>query len=264
MIKEIYGKKVGMTQIFGDTGDRLTTTLVEIEPVCVLEKIDYPKGAVAKIGCFKLSEKKADKVSKPIKGYFAKIGVPAYKLIKEVAVDKDASFSFDSKDEAKIQQPSEELASEANDQNQAPDESKESKVDEPKEGNEPATSEEVEQKINRNPREFGVEIFKAGELLNIRAKSKGRGFAGGMKKYGWAGQPGGHGSTMHRRPGSIGASAYPSRVMKGKHMPGHMGDVFRTVKNLKILKVDQDKNLLFIEGSIPGSRGTLVKLSKVK
>jgi len=264
MIKEIYGKKVGMTQLFSDTGDLLTTTLLEVEPVCVLEKIDYPKGAVAKIGCFKLSEKRADRVSKPIKGYFAKIGVPAYKLIKEVLVDKDASFSFDSKDEVKAQQPDEKPAPEANDQNQAPDESKESKVDESKDGNESPVKEEVEQKINRNPREFGVEIFKEGELINARAKSKGRGFAGGMKKYGWAGQPRAHGSTMHRRPGSIGASAYPSRVMKGKHMPGHMGDVFRTVKNLKVLKVDQDRNLLFIEGSVPGSRGTLVKLTKVK
>jgi len=264
MIKEIYGKKIGMTQLFNETGELLTTTLIEVEPVYVLEKVDYPTKSVVKIGCFKLSEKKAEKASKPIKGYFAKIGIPVHKLIKEVSVDKDASFSFDSKNNGGSEKVDQKIASETVDQNQASGESKKSEVVEPTESDKSPRDEEVEQKNKRNPREFGVEIFKEGELLDVKAKSKGRGFTGGMKKYGWAGQPGGHGSTMHRRPGSIGASAYPSRVMKGKHMPGHMGDVYRTVKNLKVLKVDQDKNLLFIEGSIPGSRGALVRLIKVK
>lgn len=264
MIKEIYGKKIGMTQTFGENGYLLTTTLIEIEPVCILEKVEYSKKVVAKIGCFKLNEKKADKVSKPIKGYFAKIGVPAYKVIKEVLVDKDTSFSFDSKDDVEPKQPDQKLAPEVVDQNQASEEPKESKAVESKEDEKPVANGDPEQKSNRNSREFGVEIFKEGELLNVRAKSKGRGFTGGMKRYGWAGQPGGHGSTMHRRPGSIGSSAFPSRVMKGKHMPGHMGDSFRTIKNLKVLRVDQERNLLFIEGSVPGSRGAIVKLTKTK
>ena len=84
MIKEIFGKKIGMTQIFDEAGDLIGVTLVEVEPACVLEKIDHPKGAKAKIGCFKVQEK--NKLTKPIMGYFKKLGVSPYKLVQEVEI----------------------------------------------------------------------------------------------------------------------------------------------------------------------------------
>lgn len=113
-----------------------------------------------------------------------------------------------------------------------------------------------------NKREIGVELFKEGDIINVRAKTKGRGFAGGVKRHGWRGQPKTHGSMSHRRIGSAGTSAFPSRIIKGLHMPGHMGNVNRTIKNLKVLKVDKEKNLLFIKGAVPGSNGGIVKIIK--
>jgi len=117
---------------------------------------------------------------------------------------------------------------------------------------------------NAVSREVGVEIFNQGERVDVRAVTKGKGFAGGMKRWGWSGQPSTHGHTTHRRLGSAGSSAYPSRIIKGIHMPGHLGNKFRTIKNLQILKVDKDKNLLFIKGSVPGSRNTVVRIAKIK
>ena len=85
-----------------------------------------------------------------------------------------------------------------------------------------------------------------------------------MRRHNWSGQPKAHGSTTHRRIGSAGASTFPGRIVKGHRMPGHMGDKFCTIKNLKILKIDREKQLLFIKGAIPGYRGTIVKLRKAK
>ena len=100
-------------------------------------------------------------------------------------------------------------------------------------------------------------------MVDVRAKTKGKGFAGGMRRHGWSGQPRSHGSTTHRRIGSAGASAYPSRIIKGLNMPGHMGNSFRTTKNLRVVKVDKEKDLLFVSGSIAGARGALVCIKKV-
>ncbi len=104
--------------------------------------------------------------------------------------------------------------------------------------------------------ELKVNIFKEGDYLDITGISKGKGFAGVMKRWGFAGGPASHGSTSHRRVGSIGSgSAYPSRVLKGKKMPGRMGRDRITVQNLKIMKVEPEKNLLLVKGAIPGARG---------
>jgi len=107
-----------------------------------------------------------------------------------------------------------------------------------------------------------VDIFKKGELIAVSGVSKGKGFAGVMKRHNFAGGPGGHGSMFNRRPGSIGASAYPSRVWPGKKLPGHMGDVTVTVKNLKIVEVRPEQNLLFVRGAVPGGENALVLITK--
>ena len=107
-----------------------------------------------------------------------------------------------------------------------------------------------------------VDIFKKGELIAVSGVSKGKGFAGVMKRHNFAGGPGGHGSMFNRAPGSIGASAYPSRVWPGKKLPGHMGTATVTVKNLKIIEVRPDQNLLFVRGAVPGGDNALVLITK--
>lgn len=109
-----------------------------------------------------------------------------------------------------------------------------------------------------------VEIFKEYASVNIRAKTKGKGFQGVMRRYGYRGGPAAHGSTFHRAPGSIGQCAFPSRVWKNKGMPGHMGNVFVTTKNLKIVKIYPDKNLLLVKGAVPGAPKGLVYITGYK
>ncbi len=238
MIKEIYGKKIGMTQVFDEEGNLVPTTLIEVDPVYALEKVDYPAKSKLKIGCFKIQEKKVSRVKKPIKGYFDKLGISPYKLIREVDLEEGANLSF----EAAPQTPPEQQGEEASGQ------------DTPK----------AEKKSAADPRQIGVDIFSEGNIVDVRTLTKGKGFAGGMKRHHWSGQPKTHGSMTHRRIGSAGTSAYPSRIIKGLRMPGHMGNKFRTAKNLKVLKVDCEKNLLFIKGNVAGSRGAVVQIKKVK
>jgi len=103
-----------------------------------------------------------------------------------------------------------------------------------------------------------VENFEAGQKIDVVGTTKGRGFQGVVKRYGFAGGPASHGSMFHRRGGSYGMCQWPGHVIKGKKMPGHMGDVQRTVQNLNVVKVVPEKNLILIKGSVPGARGTLL------
>ncbi len=108
--------------------------------------------------------------------------------------------------------------------------------------------------------EIKVDIFRIGDKVDIAGTSKGRGFAGVVKRHGYSGGPNTHGSNFHRRPGSIGQSAWPAEVYKGKGLPGHMGDVRVTVQNLEVVDVVPEKNLLVVRGSIPGANGSLVEI----
>lgn len=103
-----------------------------------------------------------------------------------------------------------------------------------------------------------TEIFKTGDRVDVQGRSKGKGFAGVIKRHAFSGGPGAHGSHSHRVPGSIGQSADPSKVYKGKRMPGHMGDKNITTQNLEVLLVDSDKNLIGVRGAVPGANGGLV------
>lgn len=207
MILETFGKKLGMTQIYDADANFVGVTVIEIEPAYILEKVTYPKGVKAKIGCFKVDEKKINKVKKPLFGFFKKCGVSPCKVIKEVDIEDAAKLEL--------------------------------------------------------KKEISVDLFEEGTKVDVRGKSKGRGFQGGMKRWGWSGQPDGHGHTTHRRIGSVGQCAYPARIFKGLHMPGHMGNKYITVKNLKIVKVDKEKNVIFVEGAVPGARNGIVSIKKV-
>ena len=110
--------------------------------------------------------------------------------------------------------------------------------------------------------ELTVEVFQEGDMVDVSGVTKGKGFQGVMKRHKFAGGPASHGSMFHRAPGSIGSSAYPSRVRKNKRMPGHMGSKRRTVQNLEVVGVRMEDNLLLIRGAIPGSKGSLVYVKK--
>ena len=107
-----------------------------------------------------------------------------------------------------------------------------------------------------------TDIFAAGDRVDVSGTSKGRGFAGVIKRHGFAGGPGGHGSHFHRTPGSIGQSADPAKVYKNKKMPGHMGDKRVTVQNLEVVTVDPTKNLLMLRGCVPGANGGTIQVIK--
>jgi len=110
--------------------------------------------------------------------------------------------------------------------------------------------------------EIRVDIFQAGDRVDVCGTSKGKGFAGGIKRHGWSGGPGTHGSNFHRRPGSIGQSADPGHVIKGKTLPGHMGAERVTTQNLEVVDVDVAKNLLVVRGCVPGAPGGYVIVKK--
>ena len=112
--------------------------------------------------------------------------------------------------------------------------------------------------------EIKVDIFKEGEFVDVTGVSKGKGFQGGMKRWNWTAGKEGHGSMHHRRVGSIGASSFPSRVHKGKTMPGHLGAEKVTTQNLKILRVDKDHDILVVKGTVPGHNNSYLTVKSAK
>lgn len=112
--------------------------------------------------------------------------------------------------------------------------------------------------------ELKVDLFKAGDFVDVTGTSIGKGFQGGMKRWHWQGGPQTHGSMSHRRVGSIGSSTTPGRVWKGHHLPGHMGAVRKTIQNLKVIKVDPVNNLLLVKGAVPGHKNGYLIISKSK
>ncbi len=111
----------------------------------------------------------------------------------------------------------------------------------------------IGQKIN-------VDVFKAGDYVDVVGTSIGKGFQGGMKRHGWGGGPAGHGSMHHRRVGSISMSAEPSRTLRGRTMPGHMGDVRVTTQGLRVMDVDKKNNLLLLKGAVPGHKNGIISI----
>ncbi len=109
-----------------------------------------------------------------------------------------------------------------------------------------------------------VDLFKAGDFVDISGITKGKGFQGGMKRWNWSGTPMTHGSMSHRRIGSIGSSTTPGRVFKGHHLPGHMGDAHATIQNLKVAKVIPESNLLLVRGSVPCAKNGYLIIRKAK
>jgi len=123
---------------------------------------------------------------------------------------------------------------------------------------------EIESTDNANyqiGQELKADVFKAGDFVNVAGISIGKGFQGGMKRWHWRGGPAAHGSMHHRRVGSVSSSSDPSRVYKGKTMPGHMGDSSVLIENLRVLKVDVDNNLILVNGSVPGKKNAFLTIT---
>ena len=110
--------------------------------------------------------------------------------------------------------------------------------------------------------ELTVSLFEAGDRVKVSGMAKGRGFQGVVKRYGFKGRPASHGHPMSRIPGSMGPGTDPSRVIKGKKLPGQMGDTRATILNLEVVKVDPEKNLLFVKGGVPGAKNSYVLIRK--
>ncbi len=200
----LIGTKIGMTREFMKSGQSVPVTVIKIEKGRVMDVITKDKQGynAVKVGFFSI---KNSKLTKQMKGYFAKKKTEPKKILKEFRVENNKTF---------------------------------------KEGN-----------------ELGLEVFKDKKFLDVRSKTIGKGFAGVMKRWNFGGLRASHGvSVSHRSHGSTGQRQDPGKVFKGKKMAGHMGDKLRTMLNLEIIKSDLENNLLYLRGSIPGSKNTTVFL----
>ena len=198
----LIGKKIGMTREFYKSGQSVPVTVIKMEKARVIQVIDKEKRGykAVQLGFGKI---KNSKLTKSMKGFFAKRNTEAKKKLKEFRV---------------------------------------SNVENYKEGN-----------------EFGLEIFKDVKFVDTKSKTIGKGFAGAMKRHNFGGLRATHGvSISHRSHGSTGQRQDPGKVFKGKKMAGHMGDKLRTMQNIEIIKTDLENELLYLKGSIPGSKNSEV------
>lgn len=203
MIKEVFGKKLGMTQLFNDNDEVVAVSVIAVEPnvVTQLRTTDTDGYEAVQLGFGAIKE---HKVNKPMAGHFKKQGAPARRYLREVRVDAASDH----------------------------------KVGE----------------------EVGLCAFADVKKVDVTGISKGKGFAGVMRRYGFAGGPGGHGAHFHRAPGSVGQCATPSRVFKGVRLPGHMGCDRVTVKNLEVVRIDEESNVILVKGAIPGGKNGIVRI----
>jgi large subunit ribosomal protein L3 len=205
MVNEIYGTKIGMTQIFDENGVAIPVTAIEAKPLTVVAKKTADKDGYNAI-VVSFGDVKEKNVNKPRKGLFAKAGVEVQRHLREIKVENVDDYEIGSK--------------------------------------------------------ITVEALNDIKAVDVQATSKGKGFQGVIKRHGQHRGPMGHGSMYHRRPGSMGSTTTPGRVFKGKKLPGHMGSKTSTVLNLEVVKVDTDKNVVLVKGSVPGAKKAIVRVRK--
>ena len=203
MVNTILGRKLGMTQVWGEDDNIVPVTVIQAGP-CVVAQVKTTETDGYEAVQIGFGDIKEHRVNKPMKGHFAKAGIAPMRYLREVRVEDASQHSCG----------------------------------------------EV----------ITVEAFAETQKVDVIGVSKGKGFAGVIKRHHFGGGPGGHGSHFHRAPGSIGMCAYPSRVLKGMRMAGHMGCDRVTVKNLAVVRVDADQNLILVKGAVPGGKGALVQV----
>jgi large subunit ribosomal protein L3 len=197
----LIGKKLGMTQIFEESGRVVPVSVIEVGPCPIVQvKTQEKEGYSAiQIG---FDEVKEARVNRPEAGHFKKASVGPRRILREVRVAD-------------------------------------------------ATSYKVGDTLD-------VKLFEGAKIVHVTGTSKGRGFAGTIKRHNFQRGRKTHGNKNYREPGSVGASAFPSRIYPGKRMPGRMGGVRRTTRNLTLVQIDAENNLLFVKGSIPGANNGIV------
>jgi len=202
----LIGKKIGMTREFYKSGQSVPVTVLKFDKARVIQVIEEDKRGYKAVQ-LGFGSIKTSKLTKAMKGFYAKRNTEPKKKLKEFRIKKTEDY---------------------------------------KEGN-----------------EFGLEIFKDIKFVDVRSKTIGKGFAGAMKRHNFGGLRATHGvSVSHRSHGSTGQRQDPGKVFKGKKMAGHMGDKLRTMQNLEIIKSDIENNLLYLKGSIPGSKNSEVLVKK--
>jgi len=199
-MKAILGKKIGMSQVFAESGELVPVTVIEAGPCTVVEKrtLDRDGYAAIQLGFGFVKE---NKVTKPVLGQFKSKKLSPVKYLKEFPVEEGESL---------------------------------------------AVGDQV-----------SVDIFKTGDRVDVTGKSLGKGFAGAIKRHNFHRSFMGHGSKYHRGVGSLQARD-ASRVFPGRPLPGHMGDEKVTTRNLTVVSVDAEKNLLLVRGAVPGAKGSLI------
>ena len=203
MINAIYGKKIGMTQLFNENDEVMAVTVIQAEPntVCQVKTAETDGYEAVQLG---FGDIKPKKVNKPMAGHFAKQGVEPKRYLREVRVEDAAEYALGDT--------------------------------------------------------VTVAAFADVAKVDVTGTSKGKGFAGVIKRHGFGGGPGGHGAHFHRAPGSIGQCASPSRVFKGVRLPGQMGCDTVTVKNLKLVRIDEEQGLILVRGAVPGGKNGIVRV----
>jgi large subunit ribosomal protein L3 len=197
----LIGKKIGMTQLFEESGMVTPVTVVEAGPCPVVQvKTTEKEGyAAVQVG---FDEVKESRVNSPLAGHFKKAKIKPQRILREMRVDENSGYNVgDSID---------------------------------------------------------VKAFEGMKKVHVTGTSKGRGFAGTTKRHGFKIGRRSHGNTSQREPGSVGNCATPSRIFKGKRMPGRMGGITRTARNLELVRIDVENNLLFIKGAVPGANNGIV------
>lgn len=201
----ILGKKIGMTQIFDETGKAVPVTVIKVEPTYVVQKRAQDVDGYSAV---QLGAVKAKKATKARTAHCKKAGVDAVKTLKEIRDEKVDALELGDK--------------------------------------------------------VSLEMFSAGDFVNVTSRSIGKGFQGVMKRHGFAGGPASHGSDFHRQCGGIGSRAggkgAVKKIRRGKPMPGQMGNKRITVQNLKVVDVDIENELLVLKGNVPGGGNNLVTI----
>lgn len=202
MDKAIIGRKLGMTQMFTETGELIPVTAILAGPCPVIQVKGLERDGyqAVQVGFDQIPERK---LNKPARGHFAKANVAPQRILREFRLTAAAKYQVGDK--------------------------------------------------------IAVDVFKLGEAVDVTGISRGKGYAGVIKRWGFHRGPMSHGSKYHRGVGSLQARD-AARVFKGRKMPGHLGAVRRTVQNLEVVKVDAEQNLLLVKGSVPGAKGSIVTI----
>ena len=208
MVDGLIGIKVGMTQVFDESGTVIPVTVIKAGPCVVVQNKLKDRDGYEAVQLGLVEFIRPSRVNKPRGGHFNKAGVPPCRILREFGRDSNVE------------------------------------------------SLKVGEQI------LVGQVFQQNDLVDVLGTSKGRGFAGFMKRHNFGGGRATHGSMFHRAPGSIGASAFPSRVYPGMKGAGHMGNANVTVRNLQIVRVQEEENLLLVKGAVPGRNGGYVMIKK--